>query len=80
MLSTVRWVALTLALRLVSGIELTISDTNSIKSATSDIAYGMMKYYTGNETGQNIGNLPQPYYWWEAGAMFGAIIDYWYCE
>jgi hypothetical protein len=19
-----------------------------------------------------------PYYWWEAGAMFGQLIDYWY--
>lgn len=24
------------------------------------------------------GNLPDPYYWWEAGAMFGSLIDYWY--
>jgi len=24
------------------------------------------------------GNLPQPYYWWEAGAMLGTMIDYWY--
>ena len=38
----------------------------------------MMKYYTGNHTGDIPGNLPQPYYWWEAGAMFGALIDYWH--
>ena len=38
----------------------------------------MMKYYTGNETGGIPGNLPAPYYWWEAGAMFGTLIDYWY--
>jgi mannan endo-1,6-alpha-mannosidase len=38
----------------------------------------MMSYYTGNQTGGIPGNLPQPYYWWEAGAMFGAMIDYWY--
>lgn len=37
-----------------------------------------MKYYTGNQTGQTPGNLPQPYYWWEAGAAFGALIDYYY--
>ena len=37
-----------------------------------------MKYYKGNETGQIPGLLPQPYYWWEAGAAFGALIDYWY--
>jgi mannan endo-1,6-alpha-mannosidase len=22
--------------------------------------------------------LPDPYYWWEAGAMFSALVDYWY--
>jgi len=38
----------------------------------------MMTYYTGNQTGGVPGNLPNPYYWWEAGAMFGAMIDYWY--
>jgi mannan endo-1,6-alpha-mannosidase len=38
----------------------------------------MMSYYSGNQTGGIPGNLPAPYYWWEAGAMFGALIDYWY--
>ena len=38
----------------------------------------MMKYYTGNNTGDNPGNLPAPYFWWEGGGMFGAMIDYWY--
>lgn len=37
-----------------------------------------MKYYNGNQTGGIPGLLPGPYYWWEAGAMFGAMIDYWY--
>ena len=38
----------------------------------------MMKYYTGNNTGDVPGNLPAPYFWWEAGAMFGAMLDYYY--
>ena len=38
----------------------------------------MLKYYTGNEPGDVPGNLPDPYYWWETGAMFGALIDYWH--
>lgn len=38
----------------------------------------MMTYYNGNKTGGIPGNLPPPYYWWEAGAMFGSLIDYWY--
>lgn len=56
-----------------------------------------MKYYTGNNTGDTPGNLPDPYYCssltlssfpfpcssltinagWEAGAMFGTMVDYW---
>ena len=50
---------------------------DSIKSAASTIAYGMMKYYTGNNTGDVPGNLPDPYYWWEAGGMFGTMVEYW---
>ena len=38
----------------------------------------MLSFYTGNHTGDVPGNLPQPYYWWEAGAMMGSLIDYWY--
>jgi mannan endo-1,6-alpha-mannosidase len=37
-----------------------------------------MSRYTGNHTGDVPGNLPAPYYWWEAGAMFGEIVEYWY--
>lgn len=36
--------------------------TASVKSAASTIAYGLMKYYTGNNTGDTPGNLPSPYY------------------
>ncbi|TIA36981.1 mannan endo-1,6-alpha-mannosidase [Aureobasidium pullulans] len=59
-------------------IDLDINDDASIKSAASTVAYGMMKYYHGNETAQTIGELPWPYYWWHAGAMWGSMMDYWY--
>lgn len=62
----------------VSALNLDLTSTDSIKAAASTIAYGMMTYYTGNRTGDVPGNLPDPYYWWEAGAMFGAMVDYWY--
>lgn len=43
----------------------------------------MMTYYTGNQSGQVPGLLPgsgtpNGYYWWEGGAMFGSLINYWY--
>ena len=49
----------------------------SIKSAAREIAFDLVSYYKGNESGQVPGNLPQPYFWWECGAMFGTLIDYW---
>ncbi|KAK7409721.1 mannan endo-1 [Neonectria punicea] len=61
-----------------SAIDVTWTDESSIKEAAGTIAYGLVKYYTGNNTGDVPGNLPDPYYWWEAGAMFGALIDYWW--
>lgn len=50
----------------------------SIKNAAAIAAKHLTKYYTGYRPGDVPGNLPAPYYWWEAGAMFGALIDYWY--
>ena len=38
----------------------------------------MVQPYTGNATGGIPGNLPAPYYWWEAGAWCGVLIDYYY--
>ncbi|KAK5659206.1 hypothetical protein OQA88_1297 [Cercophora sp. LCS_1] len=42
-----------------------------------------MAYYRGEEYGQTLGILPGPppqgpYYWWQAGALFGTMIDYWH--
>ena len=62
----------------VSAIELDLGNDDSIKSAASSIARQMMTSYVGNLSGQVPGLLPPPYYWWEAGAMFGSLLDYWY--
>lgn len=51
---------------------------DSVKAAAKQVAWDMVHFYTGNNTGDVPGNLPQPYYWWEAGAMFGALLDYYY--
>lgn len=37
---------------------LTLCFIESIKNAASTIAFGLMKYYTGNNTGDTPGNLP----------------------
>ena len=70
-------------LTMVDSITLDLTSTDSIKSVTSTLAYDMMSYYQGNQSGQTPGLLPGPcasslcYYWWEAGAMFGSLINYW---
>ncbi|KAG0159697.1 hypothetical protein PDIDSM_7220 [Penicillium digitatum] len=56
----------------VQAIELDLED------GAKEVATNMMSYYTGMNPGDNPGNLPDPYYWWEAGAMFNALIDYWF--
>ncbi|KAK6584264.1 hypothetical protein PZA11_003994 [Diplocarpon coronariae] len=59
--------------------------TASIKDTTATLVYDMMTYYTGNHSGGIIGVLPGPppnppdgYYWWESGAMWGTLVDYWH--
>jgi len=62
------------------GWSINIRFVDSIKSAAKTVAYDMVSYYTGNDTNteSTIAVLPSPYYWWEAGGMWGAMIDYWY--
>lgn len=50
--------------------------TESLKDASSTTAWGMMKYYHGNETGHIPGSFPTK--WWEGSALFLALLQYWY--
>jgi len=78
------WCSKALALFAITGqlaqgaITLDVNDQNSLKDAASTAASGMMDYYHGNQSGATVGLLDQPYYWWEAGAMFMSLIQYWY--
>ncbi|KAF2969488.1 hypothetical protein GQX73_g4051 [Xylaria multiplex] len=58
--------------------DLDINNPESIRSVASTIAYGTMSYYTGNitNTPNTIAVFPQPHYWWQAGACWGAMLDY----
>ncbi|OBT55637.1 hypothetical protein VE04_03862 [Pseudogymnoascus sp. 24MN13] len=64
--------------QLATAIEFDPASPASIKAATGEVAKKLMSFYTGYKPGDTPGYLPDPYYWWEAGAMFGAMIDYWY--
>ncbi|KAI0191710.1 glycoside hydrolase [Xylaria flabelliformis] len=58
--------------------DLNVNDPGSIRSVSSTIAYGTMSYYTGNitNTPDTIAIFPKPHYWWQAGACWGAMLDY----
>lgn len=51
-------------------VVLDLNSDTSIRNAAATVAFDMMTTYTGNRTGDTPGNLPDPYYWWEAGAMY----------
>jgi mannan endo-1,6-alpha-mannosidase len=72
-----------LAKSATAALEVDLDSIDSIKKAASLVAYDLIKYYHGNETGQTPGILPGPppngdYYWWEGGALWGTMIDYWH--
>lgn len=64
---------------LAGAVELELEDKDSVNNALSLIADGLMNYYQGtSEDGQTVGMFTKPYYWWEAGAAWGSMIDFWY--
>ncbi|KAK4553055.1 i-AAA protease yme1 [Recurvomyces mirabilis] len=67
-------------LPLCGAIELNVNDTDSIKDASATIAYGLSSWYQNNQSSTAttaIGTFNSPLYWWEAGAVWGGLIDYW---
>ncbi|KAI0182672.1 family 76 glycosyl hydrolase [Xylaria flabelliformis] len=63
---------------LINAYDFDSTSPDSIKDVAKFLAADLMSMYNGNQPGQTPGLLPQPYYWWEAGALMGALIDYWY--
>ncbi|KAI4683361.1 uncharacterized protein J4E88_004536 [Alternaria novae-zelandiae] len=52
---------------------------HSIKSAAKTLANGLVTFYNESVSESGIpGIFPKPYYWWEAGLVFNALIDYSY--
>ena len=72
---------------LALAIQISLDSEDSIKDAAKTIATDMMSFYDGEEPGKTPGLLPggeacNPaipgvYCWWQAGAMFGGLINYW---
>jgi mannan endo-1,6-alpha-mannosidase len=70
-----------------AAVQVTWTDPSSVKTALKTVAEDMLSYYTGDEPGGVPGLLPGSlacnpavdgtYCWWEAGAMWGSLINYW---
>ncbi|KAK4227130.1 putative glycoside hydrolase [Podospora fimiseda] len=66
-----------------AALSVDFGSTDSIKAAAKTVAANLMGYYKGDQPGETPGILPGPpphgaYYWWEGGALWGTIIDYWH--
>lgn len=68
-------------------IEITMTSRDSIRQAAGTVAQDMMSFYKGDEPGEVPGllpgglecnpEIPGVYCWWQAGAMWGTLINYW---
>lgn len=58
--------------------DININDISSVRNVAGTLAWELMAWYTGNVTNTptTIAVFPEPYYWWEAGAAWGAMLDY----
>ncbi|KAK4082088.1 CAZyme family GH76 [Purpureocillium lilacinum] len=56
------------------------AQADSIRNVAATIAYDAMGYYKGNVSKNevDVGDVQKPYYWWVAGALWGAMLDYYY--
>lgn len=62
----------------ISGLSFDMSNVQERNTNLALLAKGLMDYYTGNNTGETPGMFSWPYYWWEAGAAWNSMLDYWY--
>jgi mannan endo-1,6-alpha-mannosidase len=58
-----------------------LDDFDSVRSVAAIVAEDLLSFYRGDEPGWVPGILPGPppdgdYYWWQGGAMWGAMLDY----
>lgn len=62
---------------LANALSLDVTSSASVKNASSVVAKDMLSLYKGTDPGQPLGLFGQPYDWWESGAVWGSLIDYW---
>jgi mannan endo-1,6-alpha-mannosidase len=62
----------------VAALDLDTTSQDSIKATTKSLASNIASFYntSASEIGAVPGNLPRPYYWWEAGIVLNSLISY----
>lgn len=61
--------------------DINVDSQTSVRNVAATLAYETMTYYVGNTTdpkSRDFGSVKQPYYWWVAGALWGAMLDYYH--
>ncbi|KAI9824733.1 MAG: hydrolase 76 protein [Thelocarpon impressellum] len=59
-------------------LDLNIKDEGSIKEASKTIVRGLLDSYSPDTPGATVGVIDERSYWWLSGALWGALVDYWY--
>lgn len=67
-----------LLIKLCYCINLDPTSKVSICNATALIQKGILDYYEGTHYGGTVGMFQPPYYWWQAGEVFGGMLDDWF--
>lgn len=66
---------------LVTAVPLDVNSASSISQASSILARTLQAYYTNNQPStpaDQVGIIQvPPLYWWESGAIWGGMVDYW---
>lgn len=63
----------------VAAADFSLDSRDDIADSARLLAQDLMSLYKGDEPGNVPGLLPgDDYYFWESGAMWGALIDYWH--
>ncbi|KAH6632186.1 glycoside hydrolase [Chaetomium tenue] len=78
--TTMRITALSLLLGAgsVAALEVDFDSTSSVKAAAKDVAFDLMSYYKGNQSGEIPGLFTEDVTkWWTNALVWSSMIDYW---
>ncbi|KAK4044185.1 glycosyl hydrolase family 76-domain-containing protein [Parachaetomium inaequale] len=67
----------------LAALQVDFGSTSSTKAAAKDVAFDLMSYYKGNQSGGILGLLDAPppkglYYWWTNAIVWSTMLDYWH--